>query len=107
MEKKEIRDLAIFMHEEYEKIAKEKGWNTQEKTRVEFDELPEENKQVMLTLAKKIIEMQDKELKILKKLKENLQRIIREAGRNNIIFRRTLEGILKYKDEDEEDEEGD
>lgn len=32
-----IKDLAVFMHNEYEKIAKEKGWNTQKKTQVKFD----------------------------------------------------------------------
>ena len=47
--------LAEWMHEEYEEIAKEKNWKTQKRTRVQFNDLPSENKEVMLELAKRII----------------------------------------------------
>lgn len=50
-----IQELAKFMHDEYEKAAKFCGWETQEKTKVEYEELPKENKEVMLIVAEKVI----------------------------------------------------
>ncbi len=47
-------DLAVWMHNNYEEIAREENWGTQKSTRVKFDNLPEENKQVMLRLAERI-----------------------------------------------------
>ena len=47
--------LAEWMHQEYEKIAKEKGWETQDKCSVPFEDLPEKNQRDMLELAKRII----------------------------------------------------
>ena len=47
-------DLAKWLHENYEQIAKVKKWNTQEITKVSFDELPIENKETMLELAKRL-----------------------------------------------------
>ena len=47
--------LAEWLHSEYEIIAKEKGWITQEKTRVAFRDLPKENQETMLELAKRLI----------------------------------------------------
>jgi len=50
-------ELAIFMHKRYEAIAKEEFWNTQEKTRVSFQDLPSENQRTMLRLAQEIINL--------------------------------------------------
>lgn len=47
--------LARWMHEQYEEIAEKRNWKTQERCRVEFDDLPEENKKVMIDLAERII----------------------------------------------------
>ncbi|HEA46468.1 MAG TPA: hypothetical protein ENH99_01675 [Candidatus Pacearchaeota archaeon] len=47
--------LAKWMHDEYEKISKKEKWNTQKNCKVEFEDLPEENKAVMIELAKRII----------------------------------------------------
>lgn len=44
-------NLAKWLHDTYEAIAKEKGWKTQEITRVSFDTLPKENQIVMIELA--------------------------------------------------------
>ncbi|MFA6067548.1 MAG: hypothetical protein WC810_03105 [Janthinobacterium sp.] len=49
-------DLAVFMHTNYELLAIDEGWSTQEKCKVKFDDLPEANKRVMLKLAKAIKE---------------------------------------------------
>lgn len=47
--------LAKWMHDQYEKISKKKSWKTQKKCRVEFADLPEENKDVMIELARRLI----------------------------------------------------
>ena len=48
-------EIARLLHDEYEKAAKEEGWRTQEYCRVEFDDLPDANKRVMLRIAGIII----------------------------------------------------
>lgn len=42
------------MHNEYEKISKEENWNTQKNCKVNFKDLPAENKRVMLKLSESI-----------------------------------------------------
>jgi len=54
VEKKETRKMAIFLHEEYENAAKQMGWETQEKCRVPFGSLPEENQKTMLLVALRV-----------------------------------------------------
>lgn len=50
-----VEDLAKYMHDEYEKISKELGWNTQDECKVEFKDLPEDNKKVMCQVALSVI----------------------------------------------------
>ena len=52
---KQVKDVAEWMHDNYEQIAKGENWNTQESCKVEFDSLPKENQNVMLELAKRIL----------------------------------------------------
>jgi len=47
-------ELAKWLHDSYEEIAKKKNWNTQKSCKVEFEDLPEENKSVMMSMARKI-----------------------------------------------------
>ncbi len=47
-------ELAKWLHDSYEEIAKKRNWNTQKSCKVEFEDLPKENKSVMLNLARKI-----------------------------------------------------
>ena len=49
-------ELARFMHNNYEVLAKVAGWKTQKKCQVKFDDLPEENKKVMYNMAIAIIQ---------------------------------------------------
>lgn len=49
-------NLAEWLHDTYEEISKEAGWDTQKKCKVKFKDLPEKNKLVMIKLANKIIE---------------------------------------------------
>lgn len=51
---KEIERMAKWLHDNYEEIAKETEWQTQESCKVEFKDLPEKNKQTMLKLAEKL-----------------------------------------------------
>ena len=48
-------ELAKIMHNEYESEAIKNNWKTQENCRVPFEDLPEENKQTMLAVAKKVL----------------------------------------------------
>ena len=59
MENKKIQNMnleefAKWMHDNYEEIAKKENWNTQNHCKVEFEDLPIENKSVMLKLARRI-----------------------------------------------------
>ena len=46
--------LAEWLHNTYEKIAKEENWETQKDCQVAFKDLPEENQHTMLALAQAI-----------------------------------------------------
>lgn len=47
--------LAKYLHDNYEQIAKRTNWQTQKNCKVEFDDLPIENKNTMILLAGKLI----------------------------------------------------
>ena len=47
--------LAEWMHDQYEEISKQKNWETQKKCRVRFEDLPKENREVMIALAKRLL----------------------------------------------------
>lgn len=49
------KELAKFMHDRYEYHSKRLGWNTQESCKVEFKDLPDNNKVVMLKVARDVI----------------------------------------------------
>lgn len=57
-------ELAEFMHNEYEAYAKLKNWKTQKECQVEFEKLPEANRQVMLYVARQVKRRFKKEFKI-------------------------------------------
>lgn len=48
-------ELAKWLHNNYEEVAKEQNWNTQEKCKVEFDTLPDANKQTMIKIAERLL----------------------------------------------------
>ena len=45
--------MAEWFHNNYEEIAKAEGWQTQDKCRVEFKDLPENNKITMIKVCKR------------------------------------------------------
>jgi len=47
-------ELAKWLHDNYEEFSKKTGWRTQDNCQVEFEKLPEENKKVMLKMARRI-----------------------------------------------------
>lgn len=64
--------LAECFHDFYESYAKLKGWNTQEKTKVPFADLPKENKETMICTASSVLmELQGKILNDLSTRLEN------------------------------------
>lgn len=48
-------ELAEWLHDNYEQLAKAENWQTQEITRVKFEDLPAENKSTMLALADRML----------------------------------------------------
>lgn len=52
---REITLLAEWLHKRYEKHAKDTGWQTQKSTQVDFENLPEENKETMIRLAEDLM----------------------------------------------------
>jgi hypothetical protein len=47
-------ELAKWLHDNYEEIAKRENWETQKSCKVEFEDLPQKNKNVMIKLARRI-----------------------------------------------------
>jgi hypothetical protein len=47
--------LAKWLHDNYEEVAKEKDWNTQQSCKVEFDTLPDANKRTMIEIADRLL----------------------------------------------------
>ena len=53
---KDINKLAEKLHEKYEELSSELDWDTQEKCKVKFEDLPKENKKVMKGIAAWLID---------------------------------------------------
>lgn len=49
-------ELAKWLHDNYEAVAKEKDWNTQQSCKVEFDTLPDANKRTMIEIADRLLD---------------------------------------------------
>lgn len=48
-------ELAKWLHDNYEQVAKDKDWNTQENCKVKFDTLPDANKRTMIEIADRLL----------------------------------------------------
>lgn len=48
-------ELAKWLHDNYEAVAKEQDWNTQQSCKVEFDTLPDANKRTMIDIANRLL----------------------------------------------------
>lgn len=48
-------ELAKWLHDNYEAIAKEQNWNTQQNCKVDFDTLPDANKRTMIEIADRLL----------------------------------------------------
>ena len=49
------QELAKWLHDNYEAVAKEQDWNTQQSCKVEFDTLPDANKRTMIEIANRLL----------------------------------------------------
>lgn len=49
-------ELARFLHESYERVASDEDCETQDKTSVPFDKLPEEDYATMLRVAEAVLD---------------------------------------------------
>jgi hypothetical protein len=70
-----LKELAEYLHNQYEIFSKQQGWETQKECRVKFDDLPEANKRVMCLVATSIIQrfqllIQEYENKLLSKIQD-------------------------------------
>lgn len=52
----EVFDLAVWLHQQYEDVAADVGWETQEGTSVDFDDLPTKNRDAMIRLAFRLLD---------------------------------------------------
>lgn len=50
------KQIAEWLHKVYEEEAEAVGWKTQDGTSVEFENLPEKNRETMLNVAERIKE---------------------------------------------------
>lgn len=48
-------ELAKWLHDNYEAVAKEQNWNTQQNCKVEFNTLPDANKRTMIEIADRLL----------------------------------------------------
>jgi len=48
-------EMAKWLHDNYEAVAKEQNWNTQQNCKVEFDTLPDANKRTIIEIADRIL----------------------------------------------------
>ena len=48
-------ELAKWLHDNYEAVAKDEKWNTQQSCKVEFDTLPDANKRTMIEIADRLL----------------------------------------------------
>jgi len=48
-------ELAKWLHDNYEAVAKEQDWNTQQSCKVAFDTLPDANKRTMIEIADRLL----------------------------------------------------
>ena len=92
-------ELAKFMHDDYERVSKIIGWNTQDKCKVEFKDLPDENKQVMIAVACNIMEFfNQKGYKIIEKEKAIEETKKAEQDRILELIKKYLSGLREDKD---------
>ena len=61
LRRERIKSLARWLHNTYENEARMYGWETQEKTRVRFADLPEENAKTMLAVSREIYNLIESE----------------------------------------------
>ncbi len=81
-----VERVACAMHDAYEEAAKRAGWETQERCRVTYDDLPESNKVTMLATARAALAVvREHDAGEVERLREGLEKIA-QRGRDNTPF---------------------
>lgn len=52
---RQIENIAREFHDAYERLAPSKGWETQERSRTSFEDLPPENRELMIAVVAELI----------------------------------------------------
>ncbi len=87
-----VKDIAKLLHDNYEIEAKKVGWNTQKSCKVEFNDLPEANKKVMLAQGELILNLFNEHTNSkLNKIIRKLEKKINEPGNN------TFDIVVTYR----------
>lgn len=94
-------ELAKWLHDNYEAVAKEQGWNTQQSCKVEFDTLPDANKRTMIEIADRLLNFNLLRLHFVvgrsEQLKALLSKVVNEFDSGEVTWdtRDEIESILK------------
>ncbi len=52
----EVEKIAKRFHEVYEELAPSRGWETQERSRVPWEDVPSENKKLMIDVVSQLLD---------------------------------------------------
>lgn len=91
-------ELAKFMHDDYERCAKIIGWNTQDKCKVEFEDLPEENRLTMIAVACNVMQFfNEKGMNIIEQKEAKLEQAKADRERFLRIIDKVINKIEKHR----------
>ncbi len=74
-------ELAKWLHDNYEAIAKEQNWDTQQRCKVEFDALPDANKRTMIEIADRLLNFNLLRLHFVVGRSEQLKAFVTEVSK--------------------------
>ena len=83
---KEIEEFAKELHNYYEERAEVNNWETQKSCKVEFEDLPEANKQTMIDLASYILSIESFKITTQQQKIEQLEKEVDKAKSNWVIY---------------------
>jgi len=90
-----IYQLAVLMHRKYEESSKRNNWNTQGNCKVEFDDLPEANKKVMLDVAEFVWnEIDDEKKQGAVDVLDKIIKLVREMPNADDRYNKIIKGAI-------------
>ena len=94
---KEIEEFAKELHNYYEERAEVNNWETQKSCKVEFEDLPEANKQTMIDLASYILSIESFKITTQQQKIEQLEKEV-ERLRNYVSRKVETRDLKKYSE---------